>query len=145
MKIKGLALATLLLAMPALSMAAEKVVHLPFQTVVDQGVSSGQLDGTVKFHLAGSGPKGKVVNDNVTVSRKTNAFGKSDATTCDHVLLTDLIYLQSEAKGVGANAVTDIVSNYNNVVVSDPTNYECHKGFLMSGVALKGKLVKTGH
>lgn len=145
MKIKGLALSTLLLAMPALSMAAEKVVHLPFQSVVDQGVSSGQLDGTVKFYLAGSGPKGKVVNDNVTVSRKTNAFGKGDATTCDHVLLTDLIYLQSEAKGAGANAVTDIVSNYNNVVVSDPTSYECHKGFLMSGVALKGKLVKTGH
>lgn len=143
MKTNRIAVAAFLLAAPALSMAAEKVVHLPFQTVVEQGVSSGQLDGSVKFYLAGSGPRGKVVNDNVTVSRKTNAFGKSDESTCDHVLLTDLIYLQGEAKGAGADTVTDIVSNYNNTVVSDPQNYECHKGFLMSGVALKGKLTKV--
>lgn len=145
MKIKGLALSAVLLAAPALGIAAEKVVHLPFQSVVAQGVSSGQLDGSVTFYLAGSGPKGKVVNDNVSVSRKTNAFGKSDQSTCDHVLLTDLIYLQGAAKGAGANAVTEIVSNYGNTVFSDPQNYECHKGFLMSGVALKGKLVKAGH
>ncbi len=145
MKIKELALAAFLFAAPALSMASEKVVHLPFQPVVDQGVKSGQLDGSVKFALAGSGSKGKVVNDSVTISRKTNAFGKSDEDTCNHVLLTDLIWLQEQAKGAGANAVTDIVSNYNNVQYRDAQNYECHKGFLMSGVALKAKLVKTGH
>jgi hypothetical protein len=39
--------------------------------------------------------------------------------------------------------VTDIVSNYNNVEFRDTRNYECHKGFLVSGVAFKGKFVKA--
>ena len=54
-----------------------------------------------------------------------------------------LIVLQNAAKSAGANAVVDIVSNYKNVPHNDPQNYECHVGFLMSGVALKAKLAKV--
>ncbi|HEV2679310.1 MAG TPA: hypothetical protein VGV14_02315 [Rhodanobacter sp.] len=39
--------------------------------------------------------------------------------------------------------MTDIVSNYINVEFRDTQSYECHKGFQMSGVAFKGKFVKT--
>jgi hypothetical protein len=142
MKALTLGLATLLLAAPAAAMASDKVIHLSFENGVAAAQKAGLIDGSVKFYLAGSGPHGKVVNDNVTINRKTNAFGKSDEETCNHVLATDLIYLQNEAKQAGANAVTDIVSNYNDTQFSDGQNYECHKGFLMSGVALKAKLVK---
>ena len=142
MKILTLGLAALILAAPVTAMASDKVVHLSFENGVAAARSAGQIDGSVKFYLAGSGPQGKVINDNVTISRKTNAFGKSDEESCNRVLATDLIYLQNEAKQAGANAVTDIVSDYNHVQFSDGQNYECHKGFLMSGVALKGKLVK---
>ena len=142
MKALTLGLTALLLAAPAVSMAGDKVIHLPFEAGVAAAKQSGQIDGSVKFYLAGNGPHGQVVDDNVTISRKTNAFGKGDADTCNRVLATDLIYLQNEAKHAGANAVVDIVSNYNNVEYRDSQNYECHKGFLMSGVALKAKLVK---
>jgi len=142
MKAKIFTLAILLMA-PAVSMAAEKVVHLPFQSAVAEATQNGKLDGSVKFYLAGSGPRGKVLDDNVTVSRKTNAFGKSDEETCNRVLESDLISLQDDAKRAGANAVTDIVSNYNDVEFRDAQNYECHKGFLMSGVALKAKFAKV--
>jgi uncharacterized protein YbjQ (UPF0145 family) len=40
------------------------------------------------------------------------------------VLATDLLYLQNEAKQAGANAVTDIVGNYNNTEYRDSQNFE---------------------
>jgi uncharacterized protein YbjQ (UPF0145 family) len=142
MKVFALGLAALLLAAPAVSMAGDKVTHLSFEAGVAAARRAGDIDGSVKFYLAGNGPRGNIVNDNVTINRKTNAFGKSDEETCNHVLATDLVYLQNEAKQAGANAVVDIVSNYNNNEYRDNQNFECHKGFLMSGVALKAKLAK---
>lgn len=146
MKVTARSFATLiLLAAPAVSMAADKVVHLPFAQVVAEAQKDGRLDPNIKFYLAGNTPVGtvNVVNDNATTNRKTNAFGKKDQTTCDWVLQSALIALQDDAKAAGANAVMDIVSNYDDVVYSDPVNYECHVGFLMSGVQLKAKLAKV--
>jgi uncharacterized protein YbjQ (UPF0145 family) len=143
MKALTIPLVALFLAAPAVASAGDKVVHLSFEAGVAAAQKAGVIDGSVKFYLAGNGPHGKIVNDNVTINRKTNAFGKSDEETCHHVLATDLIYLQSEAKQAGANAVVDIVSNYNDTEYRDSQNYECHKGFLMSGVALKAKLAKV--
>lgn len=138
----AIALAAMLLAAPA-ARAGDKVIHLSFEAGVAAARKAGSIDGSVKFYLAGNGPRGQIVNDNVTINRKTNAFGKSDEETCNHVLATDLIYLQNEAKQAGANAVVDIVSNYNDTAYRDSQNFECHKGFLMSGVALKAKLAKV--
>lgn len=146
MKTKALTLAMLVLAsVPCISFAADKVVNLSFQDTVAAATKSGKLDGSVKFYLAGNRPSGNmtVVNDNVTTNKKTNGFSKSSQESCDWALQSALITLQSAAKQAGANAVVDIQSNYNNQPHSDPTNYECHNGFLMSGVALKGKLAKV--
>ncbi|WP_426700175.1 excinuclease [Rhodanobacter sp. Col0626] len=144
MKAKTLGLTILLLAAaPGVSMASDKVVHLPFDNAVAAATQTGKLDGSVKFFLAGHQPAGaRVVNDNVTISRKTNAFGKKDQESCDWVLQGILISLQEDAKRAGANAVTDIVSNYNNTEFRDSHDYECHRGFLMSGIALKAKFAK---
>ena len=146
MKAKHLGMcALLLMATPVASMAADRVVHLPFEQALAAGQKSGKLDGSVKFYLAGTQPSGKldVLKEDVEVSRKTNAFGKKDPVSCAWVLQSVLISLQEQAKAAGANAVVDIVSNYDNVEYSDHATYECHVGFLMSGVQLKGKLAKV--
>jgi hypothetical protein len=153
MKAKNLALMVLLFVAPGLSFAADKIVHFPFQNAIDAATKAGKLDGTVKFYFAGNTPNGQVtamdkrvmdnvVMDDVEISRKTNAFGKKDQTSCDWVLQSVLISMQDQAKKAGANAVVDIVSNYGNEY-RDSQNYECHVGFLMSGVILKGKLAKV--
>ncbi len=49
-----------------------------------------------------------------------------------------LISLQDQAK-----AVVDIVSNDDDIEYSDSHTCECHLGFLMSGVQLKGKLAEV--
>jgi hypothetical protein len=145
MNAKTLALAALLAALPVASHAADKVVHLAFDNAVKAATASGKLDGSVKFYLAGTTPAGKVtvVNDNVDITRKTNAFGKKDQVTCDWALQSALIALQADAKRSGANAATDIVSDYNGSEYRDSQNYECHVGFLMSGVQLRAKLAKV--
>lgn len=143
MKAKHLSLSALfLMAMPVASMAADRIVHLPFAQALAAGQKSGKLDGSVKFYLAGTQPSGKlnVLKENVEVSRKTNAFGKKEPVTCAWVLQSVLISLQEQAKAAGANAVVDIVSDYDGTEYSDSQTYECHVGFLMSGVQLKGKL-----
>jgi hypothetical protein len=43
---------------------------------------------------------------------------------------------------LGANAVVNIISYYRKVPMSSDTQYECHAGTLMAGVALKGDFVK---
>ncbi|WP_374041196.1 hypothetical protein [Massilia sp. MS-15] len=49
---------------------------------------------------------------------------------------------QARAKELGADAVVNIVSNYKNVEMSSETEFECHDGAMMTGVALKGDFVK---
>lgn len=41
-----------------------------------------------------------------------------------------------------ANAVVNIVSNFNNVEMASATEFECAEGAIMAGVALKGDFVK---
>ena len=145
MKAKTLGLFLLLLvAAPGVAFAADKIEYFTFQNAVDAATKSGKLDGSVKFYLAGNAPGGQanVVLSDVEITRKTNAFGKKDPVTCDWALQSALISLQDDAKQAGANAVIDIVSNYGHEF-RDGQRYECHVGFLMSGVMLKAKFAKV--
>ena len=54
-----------------------------------------------------------------------------------------MIQLEKRAKQLGANAVVNIVSFYQKNVMSSPTEFECHAGAVIAGVALKGDFVKV--
>ena len=74
-------------------------------------------------------------------NKKTNAFGKSDETACQHVFLSAVIELQDRARKEGGNAVINIKSNYRNAVRESATEYTCGAGAVIAGVALKGDVV----
>ena len=78
----------------------------------------------------------------VSTNKKTNAFGKSDKQSCDWVFLSALLAMQERAQKEGANAIVGIKSNYKNQERSSATEFVCGSGALMSGVALKGQIVK---
>ncbi len=120
--------------------AGDKILHLDVKDVLDSSFSSGKLDGSVKFYFAGqSTPRVlKSMEEDVT-NKKSNAFGKSKEEACKWVMLSALITLQESAKARGANAVTGIVSYYKKVEYKNASQYECHAGAMMSGVALKGR------
>ncbi|MES2821819.1 MAG: excinuclease [Pseudomonadota bacterium] len=114
--------ALLLCALPGVSQARDTAHYLPFAAVVAEATQAGRLDGSVKFYLAGNKPAGtvKVINPSITTNLKTNAFNKSDEAACSWVLQSALIKLQNAAKAAGANAVTEIVSNYKGKEYQDP-------------------------
>lgn len=140
--VKMFAVATLMLAGIS-AHAADRKVMLPLADAMAIPEAKSQLDGSVKFYF-GKQPTPavlKVLGAEKT-SQKTNAFNKSDAAACNWVFLSAMLRLQKAAKDAGANAVINIVSNYKNVEMSSETEFECHAGTMMAGVALKGEFVK---
>lgn len=144
MKAKTMILMLLLSVAPGLVLAGDTIEHYSMADAIADATQSGKLDGTVKFYLAGHQPTGQVtiVEKDTEVNRKTNGFGKNSQKTCNWVMQSVLIELQDRAKKAGANAVVNMVSDYGNPY-SDPQKYECHVGFLMSGVIMKGDLAKV--
>lgn len=74
-------------------------------------------------------------------SKKTNAFGKSDAEACRWAMLSAILALQERAQREGGNAVVNIRSYYDENEVSSETEYECEAGNVVAGVALIGEVV----
>ncbi|AJG23751.1 hypothetical protein [Cupriavidus basilensis] len=134
--------AAMLLSTPAA--ARDTKYMLPFQEVLDMSEAQEKLDGSVKFFLAGQKtPKVLETKESDVSNRKTNSFGKSDEEACRWAALSALIALQDKAKTFGANAVVDVVSYYKKDSVASPTEYECHAGAVVAGVALKGTYAKV--
>ena len=102
-----------------------------------------KLDPDVQFFFGDQQyPKSADSLGTFASNKKTNAFGKSDEKACRWVFLSALISLQERVKNEGGNAVVNIVSYYKKNVVSSETEFECHAGNIMAGVALQGKVVK---
>ena len=144
MKKKLAALAAAACLLPLAASAADTVHHFNFEDVLTQPDAS-QLDGSVKFYLAGQKtPKVLESKGEFVSNKKTNAFGRDGEPTCKRAALSALISLQDRAKQVGANAVVGIVSYYKKAPYASASQYECHEGALMSGVAFKGTMARVG-
>lgn len=115
---------------------------LPIAIAMETKDAQEKLDGSVKFYFGDQPPPvGAVLGSDVS-NRKTNAFGKSDEKACNWAFLSAMVALQTRAQQMGANAVINIVSYYNKRVMSSATEFECHAGAIIAGVALKGDFVK---
>ncbi|HZB91381.1 MAG TPA: excinuclease ABC subunit A, partial [Stellaceae bacterium] len=77
-------------------------------------------------------------------NRKSNSFGRSDQDACRRAMLDALLALHNRAKELGGNAVINIVSYYWKRPASSESDYECHAGGIVAGVALKGTVVTLG-
>jgi hypothetical protein len=144
MQVKALIAALLFGLLPGASQATN-LMYMPFETVLSNALRAGRLDGSVKFYLAGNGPTEhlQVLRTNVVSDWPTNASNKSDFDACEWAVQSTLIELQEEAKRVGANAVTNIVSYYDQHVRKDLNTYECRAGVFVARVALRGDLVRV--
>lgn len=127
----------LTLSVPAF--ARDTVLHIPLSDVLELPEAKSKLDPSFRFYLAGQNTPKVIKRFATDVSNpKTNGFGKSDDFGCKWAALTALINLQESAKRHGANAVVDIVSYYKKAEYKDATNFECHAGAIIIGVALRG-------
>ena len=137
----ALSLLACTMALPAFARDTE--LKLPFAEVLQMPEAQEKLDGSVKFFLAGQKtPKVlQKMGDDVS-NKKTNGANKTDEVACKWAVLSALVAFQDKAKSMGANAVVDMVSYYKRNTFSSPTEYECHAGGIVVGVALKGTYAK---
>lgn len=126
--------------------ARDTKMMMPIAGAMADNDAAGRLGDTVKFYF-GKQKTPKVLQKLSTdqTSQKTNSFGKSAEKACNWAFLSAMLRLQARAQELGANAVINIASNYKNVEVLSDTEYECHDGAMMTGVALKGDFVKIAN
>lgn len=142
----GFGLACALLAVASSAQANDRKVMLPVKEALASSAADARLGDSVKFYFGKESSPAVVQRLAIDqTSQKTNAFGKSDAAACNWAFLSAMRQLEKRAHQLGANAVVNIVSNYKNVEFSSDTEFECHAGAIMAGVALKGEFVKVAH
>ncbi len=130
---------TLLLATPA--QAREDILTLPLdELLASDDAKQALLD--VPIFFAGQPHPAVEASKEVTTSRKTNAFNKSDEEACRWVMLSALKVLQDAAQKGGYDAVANIKSNYDHNEFASSTEYQCGAGTFIAGAALKADLVR---
>lgn len=125
--------------------ARDTEYNLPIAEAIQDAELRTNLGNEVAFYFSGqpNPPIAKSFGEYVT-NKKTNAFGKPDLVACRWAMLSALLQLRDRAKQLGADAVINIVSYYKKDATASATNYVCHAGAVVAGVALKGTFVKTG-
>ncbi|WP_338765261.1 excinuclease ATPase subunit [Massilia sp. METH4] len=123
--------------------AADRQMMMPIEGAFNVNDAKGRLGDDVKFFFGDQKtPKvlSKITSD--STSQKTNSVGKSPEEACNWAFLSAMLALKKKAESVGANGVINIVSNYKHKEMSSQTEFECHDGNIVSGVALKADFVK---
>jgi uncharacterized protein YbjQ (UPF0145 family) len=77
-----------------------------------------------------------------TANRKTNATNKTDKEACEISFVSAVVSLQQRARREGGDAVVNVHSVYKNEMRESDTEYLCGAGTFVSGVALRGTVVK---
>ena len=141
--ILSIAVTAAAIAAVAPAQARDSKMMMSLEKAMAANDAQSRLGGDVKFYF-GKQATPKVLEQLGTdkTSQKTNSFGKSPETACNWAFLSAMLRLQERARELGANAVVNIVSNYKNAEMSSETEFECHDGAMMTGVALKGDFVK---
>jgi len=125
------------------ALARDDKLMFPIVPALEAKDAKEKLDGSVKFYFGDQQtPKILTKLGTDSTNQKTNAVGKSDEKACNWVFLSAMIQLDKRAKQLGANAVVNIVSYYQKNLLSSPTEFECHAGSIVAGVALRGEFVK---
>lgn len=137
---KIVGLTALVLAMAACAPRHEVQYHS-----ISEALNSPQgkevLDPSIKLYFGKAAPGSVLVKGAVT-NPKTNALNKSDLEACRWAFLSAVKKFQERAKKEGGKKVGNLVSYYKKKEYSSTTQYECHAGRSIAGVALKGDIVK---
>ena len=143
MRIFTALLATVLLFASSQAYSRNDKLMISIQDAFETMDYKNKLDPDIKFYF-GDQKHAKVSKSYgvYSTSKKTNSFNKSDEEACRWAMLSALITMQKRAINEGGNAVINIVSYYDRHVVSSETEFECHAGTFMTGVAIQGKAAK---
>lgn len=101
------------------------------------------ITGEIQFYFGeGNHPPIERKLGNYQSNKKANGVGRSDEAVCQRAFLSAMRSLQDRAVREGGNAVVNIISYYRRNRISSETEFECGSGAIMSGVTLRGDVVK---
>lgn len=119
---------------------AEETIILPYSDVVSMPKTQNSLDPSVTLYFGNQlYPNVSSRNGTFYFTRRVNRMFKAVDTTCRSAALAAILDLQKRARDIGANAVVNITSYYNQHPLSGE-KYQCHVGPLSAEVTLKGSL-----
>ena len=142
--IKRILFASLLVVVSSsMANARNTRLTLKIQDVLNRPDYQEKVGNSIAFYFANQ-PQPQVVQNlgEFVTNKKTNAFGKSDEEACQWAMLSALIQFRDRAVAEGGNAVVNIVSYYDRNEIPDKSEYECHAGAVVAGVALKASVAK---
>jgi uncharacterized protein YbjQ (UPF0145 family) len=123
--------------------ARNDALDMPIAEALATPDAQQKLDGSVKFFFGETAHPAVVHSFGILVANeKTNSLNKSAKRGCEWAFLSALVKFQRRATQLGANAVVNIHSYYDKQDISSETSFQCHDGFLITGVALRGDFVK---
>lgn len=131
-----IAIATLLSACSSAGM-----VNLPIKEQLNSKLAKEKLNPNIELSFGKKSVKGKTIGT-WTSNKKTNNVGKSIPNSCGRAFTSALISLQARAVKEGGNAVVNIHSYYKKNPYWSNTEFQCMEGHIMSGVALRGTVIK---
>ena len=117
----------------------------PIMRPIHEDLHSARADGFLNPSIELSFGKSEITGKNLGTwvsNKKTNSSNKTAEEACQIAFLSAVKSLQDRAVHEGGNAVTNIHSFYDKVPEWSTTEYRCKDGHLMSGVALRGTVVK---
>lgn len=117
----------------------------PIMRPIDEDLTSAKAEGflnpEIDLYFGKSQIKGRDLGTYVS-NKKTNSSNKTAEEACQIAFLSAVKSLQDRAVREGGNAVVNIHSFYEKVPEWSATEYRCKDGHLMSGVALRGTVIK---
>ena len=123
--------------------AADNKLLMSIESAMARADYKERLDPSVRFYFGNQSHPAPVkrLGERVT-NKRTNGFNKTDNESCEWALLSALLTLQQSAVAAGGNALVNIKSFYKKNAFSSATEYECHTGAFVTGVALTAEVVK---
>lgn len=142
----AIALAGICGAIAAPAEARDTSYHLKIEDAKKDSRFAESVPGNVAFYFASQQAPhaGKDLGEFVT-NKKTNSFGRPDEEACRWAMISAMKELGERAVAEGGDAVINIVSYYKKKPFTSDTEYECHAGAFVAGVALKGTVVKLNN
>jgi hypothetical protein len=143
MKASALVATVAALLAVGVAQARDTALKLPLKDAMETPDAKSQLGTDVKFFFGDQKhPAAKTTLGTYTANKKTNFANKSDKEGCEWAFLSAMLSLKQRAIAEGGNAVVNIQSFYKKKEFSSATEYECHAGAFVGGVALRGTVVK---
>ena len=133
----------LIVASGSIADARNTRLLLKIQDVLSRPDFQEKVGNSVAFYFSNQPqPQAAQTMGEFVTNKKTNSFGKSDEAACQWAMLSALIQFRDRATSEGGNAVVNLQSYYDKNEIPDKSEYECHAGGVVAGVALKGTVAK---